>query len=194
MSVEDIQKLHIRDINIWITASGCSGGKEGQLRYILQYGNGTKFGEEMLSGATANQAYIQGAIHAVRRITGSFRICIIVPTALGFEKGFRGKGVNGELIGTLYEEIAKRGCTLTEVRYLNGADVIKKYIAQNADNTKYADELERKQNEKQNKKQNKKLQYEMKIYKECLVKVCRILEAEGIDNEILEKINKIKPY
>lgn len=142
----------------------------------------------MIPEVTANQAFIHGAIHAVISIKKPCRICIIVPTSLGFEKAFQGKGVNVSLIFTLYETISQKGCELTEARFINGADIIKKYIAMNSGNSSFAANMERKASEKVDRVK----QYKMSIYRECLGKVCDILKDEGISEDIIYKVKEIK--
>lgn len=189
ISAVEVEKSHIGSVNIWITGSGAINGKEGRFRYILQYKDAKKYEEKIMPGVTANQAYIYGAIHAVKCINKSCKICIIVPTALGFEMALKGKGANVDLIHILYDEIVKRGCELIEVRFINGAQEIKTYIANNSGKNSLIEELQKKDIEKE----DRKLQYKKAIYRECLEKVCRVLKKEGVMDEILEKINEIQP-
>lgn len=189
VSVTEIEKEHMDSINIWISGSGGNVTTNGYFQYIMQYKETKVYEEQMISGATANQTFIHGAIHAVRRINKPYRICIIVPTALGFEKAFSGKGINVDLICTLYDEIAKRDCELTEVRFINGADIIKKYIATNSGNSHAISKYKKKHDEKEERKN----QYKMAIYNECLGKVFDVLKNEGVKDEILDKLKEIRP-
>lgn len=187
MSATEIEKDYMDTINIWLSGSGGNTTTNGYFQYIIQYKNTKMYEKQMVAGATANQAFIHGAIHAVRRISKPGRICIIVPTALGFEKAFEGKGVNANLISSLYDEIVKKGCGLTEARFINGADIIKKYIAINSGKNDVVAEY----NKKNTEKEDRKKQYKKMIYNECLNKVYRILIDEGIDEKIIDRIKQI---
>ncbi len=187
ISVEDIRKSYNDGIIIWINGSGeSSDGKSGKYRCVLDYMGHVKYIEKQLSGATANQAMIMGAIDATKCVNKPVRLYLVSPTALGFANGFKGKGSNVALIQRLYEEIKERNCRLTEVQFLNSGDAIKKFV--------YSCNPDKSQAEMYDKQQNEKKQYykEM-IYKECLLKVERVLLKRNVDICIVDEIRKIKP-
>ena len=187
ISIEEIRKSYSDGIIIWLNASGTSSdGKVGKYRCLLDYRGSVKYIEKNLLEVTANQAMIMGAIDATKCVNKPQRLYLITPTALGFATAFKGKGTNCSLIQQLYKEIKEKNCVFTEVQFLNGGDVIKKFV--------YSCNPDKSQVEAYDKQQNEKKKYYKKmIYKECLLIVERILLKHSVDNSILDEIRKIEP-
>ncbi len=187
ISVEDIRKEYDDGIIVWINGSGTSPeGKPGAYRCVLDYKGHAKYIEKELSGATANQAMLMGAIDAVMCVNKSLRLYLISPIALGFVNGFKGKGVNGNLIQQLCECIKDKGCLVTEVQFINGGNTIKKFV--------YSCNPNKEKVALYNKMLvDKKNRYKEIVYGECLVQVEQILVRNGIDDKIIKEIRQIKP-
>ena len=74
---------------------------------------------------------------------------------------------------------------MTEVRFMGGADLIRKFVLScNPDHTKL-DELNKKE-------QQGRDYYRMKIYGECIDKVVDILKKNHIDDSVIQEIMQIK--
>lgn len=187
VSVDDIRKAYEDGIIIWLNSSGTSPeGKAAAYRCVLDYKGHAKYLEKDLPEATANQAMIIGAIDAIMCVNRSLRLYLIAPVALGFVNGFKGKGVNGNLIQQLCECIKDKNCLLTEVQFINGGNAIKKFLYScNPDKAKVA--LNNKVQE------DRKNRYKEMIYNECLLQVEKILARNGIGENIINDIREIKP-
>ena len=187
ISVEDIRKVYEDGIIIWLNSSGTSPeGKTAAYRCVLDYKGHAKYLEKELPGATANQAMIMGAIDATMCVNKSLRLYLVAPVALGFVYGFKGKGVNGNLIQQLCECIKNKNCLLTEVQFINGGNAIKKFVYScNPDKTKVA-LFNKVQGDKKNR-------YKEMIYNECLLQVEKVLARNGIEENIIKEIREIKP-
>ena len=173
--VEEIQKQHTDSVLVWIAASGCNDiAPNGEYNIIIQLNDYCKFFSGSIAGATANQTFIHAAIFAIKQLSKPNRVCVITPTALGFEGAFKGKGVNAKLLNELLEEIVKAQCTLTEIQYIGGSNKIKNFIEKNSDG-------------KYNHYDADKSNY-AKTYKE---KVIEVLEANNVDSDIIEMIKRI---
>ena len=189
-SVEELRKNYNNCILIWINGSGASpNGNPGKYRCVLDFNGHVRYLEKQFPGATANEAMINGAIDATKCINKSMRLYIISSTALGFTTGFKGKGPNGALIQKLYEIIKEKKCELTEVQFINSGDAIKKFVLScNPDKTEAG-----LYNSQQERKKEYKDKYIEMIYKECLLKVERVLIKNNVDFKILNEVKKIKP-
>ena len=187
-SIERIRNRHSDGIILWIKGSGRSPeGKSGKYRCVLEYKGHTKYIEKDLPDATANQAMLLGAADAMECVNKPVRIFLVTPVQLGFVGGFKGKGVNADLVQELCKAIKAKRCQLTEVQYYNGADEIKKFVYScNPDKSAMA-HLEKKQEEK---KQYINA-YKAKIYEECLEKVVRVLTSYGVANSLLDEVRNI---
>lgn len=183
-----IEKAHTDEIIVWVTGSGCNPSNTyGRYRMIMQYNSTKKYFEGNEEGATANQAYLYGIINAVEKISKPSRICAVVPLSLGFETAFKGKGTNVKIINRLYELIKEKGCTFTEVRCDNGADVIKRFISVSSGKS----ELVREEVEKTKRVQGYKDAYKKKLYDECIEKVVDVLIANHIDEDVINQVKQI---
>ena len=187
-SIDRIRNGYRDGIILWIKGSGRSPeGKPGKYRCVLEYKGHTKYIEKELPDATANQAMLLGAADAMECVNKPSRIFLVTPTQLGFVSGFKGKGVNADLVQELGKIIKAKQCQLTEVHYYNGADEIKKFVYScNPDKTALS-HLEKKQEEK---KQYINA-YKAKIYEECLEKVVRVLTSYGVANSLLDEVRNI---
>ena len=129
IDIETLRKEYQDGLIIWLNGSGASpNGKAGSYRCVLDYMGHTKFVEKELLGATANQTMINGAIDAVACVNRPMRLYLISATTLGFTKGFHGKGPNVTLIQQLYKLIKDKGCQLTTIQFVNGGELIKKFV------------------------------------------------------------------
>lgn len=187
ISAEELRKQYNDGIIIWINGSGTApNGKPGAYRCVLDYMGHVKYMEKQLPGATANQTMLTGAIEAIECVNKPLRIYLIVPTALGFASGFKGKGPNAVLIQQLCEVVKEKQCMLTEVQFINGGDTIKRFVYMcNPDKSK-AELPEKQKKEGQNR-------YKEILYKECIAKVVQVLEAKGVAKELIEEVKNIRP-
>ncbi len=181
-TIEAIRESHNDGICIWVSGSGPSPSENSRYRIVMEANGKAKYMEKECPGKTANQVMIEGAKDAVGHILRPIRIYLIIPTSLGFDKGFKRKGVNAEHVQELFAAIKEKGCLLTEVRYINGSNDIKKYVAENNPDKKAVHALEEKQ-----------LWYKNHVYQECLGKVTEILKEYHIDDEVIRKVNTIHP-
>ena len=187
ISIEELREEYKDSIIIWLNGSGASpDGKPGAYRCVLDYKGHTKYINNQVPNGTANQSMLTGAIEAVGHVTKPLRIYLISPTALGFVNGFKGKGPNGALVQQLCEIIKEKACFLTEVQYINGGAAIKKFVYDCNPNKEEVEQYQKKQEEKAS-------WYKEKIYKECLLKVEKLLISRGIDNRIIDEIRGIRP-
>lgn len=190
VSVEDIRKAHPTDFLVWLSGSGQSpNGSHATYRYLVERGSRHDFVKGEVSDATANQAFIYGLINAVSRLTKPVRIFAISPTSLGFETAFKGKGVNHAILQELYELLAEKQCTITEVRFINGANAIKTHIYANSDDPRLIQEKK----EQDTRQKEYKYNYKATVYQECLSKVASILASHNVSDEIINIVMDIKP-
>lgn len=188
--VGDIEKMYRGNIILWLTCSGSNADNhEGTYRYLLQYNDYIKYYDGKIEKATANQSAIHGIIDAMEKINKPSRIYVVVASTLGFENAFNGKGVNVELFQLLYGKLVEKKCELTEVRFVGGADKIKKYVYAHSDNV----ELIQKAVEKQKRSEEYRNNYKEQIYEECKDKIINILVNAQVDESIVEKIRNLKP-
>jgi len=186
--IDSVRASYAGYIILWVTGSGRSTEDgDGYYRCLLQFNDYTKYIEGSAANATANQAMIAGACECIKRVTKPSRIAIISATALGFENAFKGKGPNAALLQQLYEEMKNRGCSLTEVRFLNGADSIKSYVYSKSGDQKL---IQSKQKEQDRKKEYVS-SYKQSIYDECIRKVVAILEKNHVSEDIVNQIRDI---
>ncbi|MBR1853639.1 MAG: hypothetical protein IJ794_10960 [Lachnospiraceae bacterium] len=187
MSIEELRKRYWEGIIIWLNASGTSpDGKPGEYRCAMDFHGKVKYLEKELPGATANQAMIHGAIDAVACIQKPVRVFICSPVALGYESAFKGKGVNSGLMQELFKLLLKKGCQVTEVQFIGGADLIKKFVLScNPDHTKLDRAIQ--------KEQQGRDYYRAKIYGECMEKVVAVLRKNHIDEAIIREVMQIDP-
>ncbi len=175
-------------IILWITGSGRSTEDgDGYYRCLLQFNDYTKYIEGPAPNATANQAMIYGACECIKRVTKPSKVAIISATALGFESAFKGKGPNAALLQQLYENMKRKGCSFTEVRYLNGADTIKSYVYQKSGDPRLS---QLKQTE-QNRKKGYVSSYKQNVYNECIQKVIAILEKNQVSDAVISQVKAI---
>lgn len=187
-SIDRIRKKYSDGIILWLKGSGRSPeGKPGKYRCVLEYKGYTKYMEKELPEVTANQSMLLGAIDAMECVNKPSRIYLVTPIPLGFISGFKGKGVNADLVQELCKVVKAKHCQLTEVQYYSGADKIKKFVYScNPDKTAMA-HLEKKQEEKK----QYISQYKAKIYEECLEKVIQVLTRYGVANSLLDEVRNI---
>ena len=137
--------------------------------------------------ATANQAMLLGAADAMECVNKPVRIFLVTPVQLGFVGGFKGKGVNADLVQELGKILKAKNCKITEVHYYNGADENKKFVYScNPDKTART-HLEK----KEEKKKHYISVYKTKIYEECLEKVVRVLKSYGVADSLLDEVRNI---
>ena len=186
--IDSVRASYAGYIILWVTGSGRSTEDgDGYYRCLLQFNDYIKYIEGPAANATANQAMIAGACECIKRVTKPSKISIISATALGFENAFKGKGPNAALLQQLYEEMKNRGCSLTEVRFLNGADSIKSYVYSKSGDQRL---IQSKQKEQERKKEYVS-SYKQSIYDECIRKVVAILEKNHVSEDIVNQIRDI---
>lgn len=183
---EYICNLYPDEILIWVSGSGCNNERTyGKYRVVMQYKANKVYYENTVEDATANQVALYGILEAISHVNKSIGVCVIVATALGFEKGFKGKGANAELVQKIYTALFEKGCTLTEICTPNGSDVIKKYISDNSGG-KFT------KKDKDDRKQYYKDQYKLNLYNEWKAKVIAVLNDNNVDEEVIEKIKNLQ--
>lgn len=186
--VDSVRASYAGYIILWVTGSGRSTEDgDGYYRCLLQFNDYTKYIEGPAPNATANQAIIYGAFECIKRVTKPSKVAIISATALGFENAFKGKGPNAALLQQLYEEMKSRGCSLTEVRFLNGADEIKSYMYQKSGDQR----LIRSKQKEQDRRSGYVSSYKQTVYAECIRKVVAILEKNHVSEDIVNQIKDI---
>lgn len=189
--IDSIRASFTGYIVLWVTGSGRSTEEgDGYYRCLLQFNDYTKYIEGTAANATANQAMIYGACECIKRVTKPSKVAIISATALGFENAFKGKGPNAVLLQQLYEEMKNRGCSLTEVRFLNGADKIKSYVYKKSGDQRL---IQSKQKE-QDRKNEYVSSYKQTVYAECIRKVIAILEKNRVSEDIIHQIKDISDH
>lgn len=128
-SIDKIRKEYEDGIIIRVSGSGKSPeGKTGSYRCVMDYKGYTKYIERELPEAIANQSMLIGASEAIECVNKLARTFLVSPIQLGFINGFKGKGVNANLVQEVGRLIKSKKCHLTEVQYYNGAEEIKKII------------------------------------------------------------------
>ena len=174
MSVSDIRGIYEDCLLLWICGSGCgTGHPAGSYYCVLDYKGRTKFIEGEVYGVSANAAMIEGFYQAVVSVKMPINIHLLTPCPLGFITGFRGKGPNAEKLQVALTLLKEKGCSLT-ASVITG-DLIKQFVLEQGG---------RQQEPKQNK-------YKKIIYNECLGKVCRLLQENGVDATIVNQVRAI---
>ena len=171
-TIENIKRTHADEVCIWVSGSGPSPSTSENAKYMEKEG----------PGKTANQVMIIGAKDAVERILRPVRVYIITSIPLGFEKGFKGKGVNSELIQSLLAAVKEKDCQLTEIRFPGGSTDIKKHINEKNPDKTAVQTIE-----------DKQMWFRNHLYQECLIKVTEILKEYNVDEEVIRRVNEIKP-
>ena len=185
-TIDDIKASHMDGICIWVSGSGPSPSEEARYRIVKEAKAGARYYEKECPGKTANQAMITGIINAVNRVRFPMRLYIVSATALGFEKGLKGKGTNAGYLKELFGAVIEKNCHLTEVRWNNGSEELKKYIYSKNPDKEAAKAFDNKQSEKQ-------LRYKEFIYRECLEKVTEILLENNVGRNVIYRVNELRP-
>ena len=177
LTVQDIHSLTEGSILIWSCGSGTGGNRNNGTYYVLlDDGKGYhKYLEADIRGATTNQAILAGLTAAVNLIKKPSTLHVIAPCSLGFKQGFRGKGTNGEMVQQFLELVKEKGHSLSFS--IADVNVVKGWIGKQAGK----EFLPR--NDK-----TKRL-----AYVECIDRVVELLEDEGVDKGVIEKVKMIKP-
>lgn len=181
-SISDLQDRFQDGLCIWISGSGGSGDMPAKYRIAIEYRKHIQYMESECPGKTANQAMIIGATDAIARITRPIRVYIISAATLGFESGLKGKGTNAKYIQDLFVAVMSRNCSLTEVRFVNGTDVIKRHICGTDPSGKADKDLK-----------NRQLRYKEIIYRECIDKATKILKDCGVAEGVISRIKELHP-
>jgi hypothetical protein len=188
VTLEEIRREYQNNLIIWTSGSGANpGGNPGVYRCVLDYKGNIKYLEGELPGATANQTMIQGATAAIECVNKPIRIFLISSTQLGFAQAFKGKGINAGLLQELCRKVVEKNCQLTEVIYYSGGESMKKFIHSCNPNQEQREKQQKKINEKEKYYKN----YKKMVYDECLKKVTKILEEQGVEPDIIQKIREI---
>lgn len=182
ISIGDIRQQYEDGILIWIAGSGKTEERPyGEYHCLLDYNGSTKYLNGKVENGTANQSMIEGVKAAVSCIVKPMWVVVISSTTLGFEKGFNGRGTNGIAMEMLLELIKEKQCTLTEVRFIGGAEAIKIFISEVAP--------EYKSNRKA--KEVYVSEYKKKIYAECLQKVVGVLNKNQVSKSVIKEVSDI---
>lgn len=184
MAINDIKESHKDGICIWVNGSGPSSSEEARYRIVMEAGALSKYMEKECPGKTANQVMLTGIIDALKCVLRPMKIYTISATALGFEKGLKGKGVNTLYFQKLFDLVREKKCQITEVQWKNGSYDLKKYIYSKSPDIREAQNFENKQNEKQ-------LRFKECIYRECLEKVTAILKEHYVNENVIRKVNNV---
>ena len=176
LSASDIHSLAEGEIIIWSCGSGTGGNRNNGTYYVLlDDGKGHyKYLEADIRGATTNQAILVGLSAAVGMIKKPSPLHVIAPCSLGFRQGFRGKGTNAEMVQNFLELVKEKGHTLSFS--IADVDVIKGWVGKQAGKEFIP------KNEK-----TRRLAYE-----ECIGRVVELLEDEGVNTDIIEKVRRIR--
>ncbi len=180
-TIENLTAAQIRDIYedsvlLWMCGSGSGvGHPAGSYSYVMDYRGRTKYSEGEIYGASTNAAMIEGFLQAVSGLKKPVSILVLTPCPLGFQTGFRGKGPNAGEIQAALEIVKKKGCTL-KTGVITG-DLIKRFVMEQSGRV-----MEPKENH-----------YKKVIYRECLDKVCQVLQQNGTAPEIIAQIREISP-
>ena len=174
MTAEAIREIYADSLLVWMYGSGSgTGHPAGNYYCIMDYKGNTKFIEGEIYGASANAAMIEGFHQAVNSIKKPINIHLLTPCPLGFNTGFRGKGPNAEILQSALEALKGKECTLT-TSVITG-DLIKLFVMEQS-------------GKQQEPRENK---YKRVIYNECLGKVCKILQENGVDQTIIDQVRAI---
>lgn len=184
-SIDDLRQAYKDYVIIWLSASGkTEDNPDGSYRFIVEYNGTTRFGSDNLHDASQTKALVHGFRHALRLLIRRSHICVIAPTAFGIEDAFMGKGEDLSVFEDAFNLIKRHKSSLLEVRYLDGADEIDKYICDKGGDSSFKRKLELKEHKK-----NKAIsEYKNKIYKECLAKVALEMEKNEISDEVIQNV------
>lgn len=176
LSADDIRDIYSDDLLIWIWGSGSGNGRPSGTYYcVLDYRGNTRYMENEIYGASANAVMIDGFREAVGMIKKPMNILLLTPCPLGFNAAFHGKGPNAGRLQDALQAVTEKKCTL-KTSVITG-DLIKQFVAEKSGKT-YAP------------KENK---YKKMIYRECLGKVCGLLQDLGIDRSIIDRVREVNP-
>ena len=174
LSVSDIRDIYAESLIMWICGSGSgTGHPAGNYYCVLDYKGNTRFIEGEIYGASANAAMIEGFREAVISLKKPIHILLLTPCPLGFNTGFRGKGPNAEKLQAALAKVKEKGCTLS-TSVITG-DLIKEFIMELGGKTK----------------DNKGNRYKTIVYAECLDRVCKLLQENGVDPAVIHKVRQI---
>ena len=174
LSVSDIREIYAESLLIWTCGSGSgTGHPAGNYYCVLDYKGNTRFMEGEIYGASANAAMIDGFRKAVINLKKSVHILLLTPCPLGFNMGFHGKGPNAEKLQAALKEVKGKGCSLA-TSVITG-DLIKRFIMEQSGKS-------------QDSKGNR---YKKMVYTECLDRVCRLLQENGVNPAVIQKVRQI---
>lgn len=174
MPVEDIRDVYEDSLLLWLCGSGSGPSHSGGSYYcVMDYKGRTKFLEGEVYGASVNAALIAGFHQAMESLKKPVNILLLTPCPLGFHAGFRGKGPNAEKLQAALALIKEKGCTLTASVIPGG--LIKQFVMEQG-------------GKPQEPKENK---YKKIIYRECLEKVCRLLQENQVDPAVIQQVREI---
>lgn len=176
LSVEQIRDIYSDSLLLWMCGSGSGAGHpNGNFYCVMDYRGNTKFMEGEVFGASVNAAMIEGLRQAVISLKKPIPVLLLTPCPLGFVAGFRGKGPNGEGIQAVLEAMKEKGCTLT-TSVITG-DLIKQFVMQQGGKVT----------------ESRETKYKKVIYRECLGKVCGILQQNGVAPEVIDRVRAVSP-
>lgn len=184
-SIDALRQAYKDYVIIWLSASGkTEDNPDGSYRFLVEVNGTTRFGSDNIHDASETKSLVHGFRHALRLLIRRSHICVIVPTAFGIEDAFMGKGDELSVFEDAFNLIKRHKSSLLEVRYLDGAEEIDKYICDKSGDSLFKRNLELKEHKK-----NKAIsEYKTKIYKECLAKVALEMEKHEISDEVIENV------
>lgn len=188
VSSSDLEKWYKDKILIWITSSGGEDQRSGSFKILLQFNEKYKYFEKKVPGTTVNQAAIEGLRMAVSKINKSERVYFITANAIGIEKAFSGKGMNGERLHSVLEDLKAKHVFLTEVYCPGSSDTIISHIVNNSG----IQERVRQYEDKKNNRQEQVIKYTDRVKKDTIEKIITILIEEKVDKKVIDRVKELE--
>ncbi|MBQ9325258.1 MAG: hypothetical protein IJ246_05755 [Clostridia bacterium] len=172
--VSDIRRIYADYLLVWVCGSGNgTGHPAGNYYCVLDYKGNTRFIEGEIYGASANAAMIEGFREAVSSVKKPMHMLLLAPCPLGFQTAFRGKGPNAERLQAALEKVKEKGCSL-RTSVITG-DLIRQFVMAQGGKTQVSREN----------------RYRKMVCDEWVDRVCTLLQENGVDPAVIQKVRQI---
>ncbi len=177
MSIEDLFDLYPDSYYIIINVRYDMKTQKGNFVEIIYDNEEHKVLEGTAYGKSSFNVYLTGLKEALEQLDDNCNIILVTPTQIGLKGGFEGKGANGAFTNSLLNLIKEKNCTLKELFYPGGVDVIRGFLA------KYV---------KFSTKHHNKPRTPKEEYNYCLSNVIEILKSNDVEPQIISQVLDLK--
>ena len=120
----------MKTVYIYSAGSCDSLSRTGTAESLLECNGKAKYLVKQYTDTTANRCVIQGLIAGVESIKKPCSVLLVTSTPIGLKGAAQGKGINADLICTLFEALQERKCTFDfEVWSGRGEELRSKVVA-----------------------------------------------------------------